>query len=232
MRRTLAPRTLALETSGRTGSVAFAEGDRIISEQSFDYGLQNAARILPMIDEMCRAEAWSPADIQRIAISIGPGSFTGLRIGVTLAKTLAFATGAVLIPVPSIHVLAANAPADSNEIIIVLDAKRGQIFTARLRRQSDRWTEVEPAHLGTLAAILDRSPRPVHLIGEGIPYHRESIRDDTGIVLTDPSLWIGHASIVAKLADEFRAISDPAALIPLYIRKPEAEEKADLADHA
>ena len=223
-------RTLAIETSGRTGSIALAEDDRIVVERSFEYGLQNAARMLPLIDEMCRSFLWKPTGIQRIAVSIGPGSFTGLRIGVTLAKTLAFATGATIVPVESVDVLAENAPADARELIIVLDAKRGQIFTAHLVRDENGWSQIEPAHLDTLAAMLERAGRPVHLHGDGVDFHRAAISDDSKVIVTEPSSWIARASIVAQLAHR-RAIpiADPASLTPRYIRKPEAEEKADAA---
>jgi tRNA threonylcarbamoyladenosine biosynthesis protein TsaB len=230
MIRTPVTPTLAIETSGRQGSIALANGEAVLQECSFEYGLQHAARMLPLIDEMCRSMSWQPAEIQRIAISIGPGSFTGLRIGVTMAKTLAFATGAAIVPIQSVDVLAENAPVTASELIIVLDAKRGHIFTARFVRTVNGLMCIEPAHLDTLAAILARAGRPVHLLGEGIDFHRPSIPDDSQIIVTESSTWIARASVVARLANRASAsVVDPAHLTPLYIRKPEAEEKADLA---
>ena len=230
MRRTPAVHTLAIETSGRVGSIALADGEQVLAERSFDYGLQNAARMLPLVDEMCGSMAWKPHDIQRIAVSIGPGSFTGLRIGITMAKTLAFATGADIVPVQSVDVLAENAPPDASELIIVLDAKRAQIFTARMMRTPEGWSKDEPAHLDTLAAMLSRAGRPVYLLGDGIEFHRGAIFADPQIIVTDPATWIARADAVARLAHRNgKSLEDPAQLTPLYIRKPEAEEKADLA---
>src|SRR5208282_2376277 len=114
-------RALAIETSGRLGSVALLQGSAVLVEQSFSHGLKHAAGLLPMIDQMVRGQGWEPADLQHVYISQGPGSFTGLRIGVTLAKTLSLATGARVVPVPSLQVLAHNAPADATNVIIVLD---------------------------------------------------------------------------------------------------------------
>src|SRR5438552_18804288 len=145
-------RALAIETSGRIGSIALSQGSTILTEEQFEHGLQNAAKILPIIDRMCRAQNWSAKDLQELYVSIGPGSFTGLRIGVTLCKTIAFATGAKIVAVPSVRVLAENAPPEAQELIIVLDAKREQIFTARFHRDGDDapWAEAEPAHLDAL----------------------------------------------------------------------------------
>jgi len=225
-------RALALETSGRIGSVALVEEGRVISEEQFPHGLQHAAKIQSTIQSLCAAASWKPADFGELYVSIGPGSFTGLRISVTLAKTLAFVTGAKIVAVPTVRVLAHNAPAEARHVIIVLDAKRGQIFTARFERGDGGWIEREPAHLDTLTAMLTRSPRPVHLLGEGLPYHDKGI-DDPLILRTPPESWRARAAVVAEcgwaMARAGR-FADPLRLTPLYVRLPEAEEKFGLVN--
>src|SRR5690348_12843563 len=162
-------RALAIETSGRIGSIALIDaGGAVVAEEQFPHGLKHAAEIVPMIDRLCRARGWTPRDLEHVYVSAGPGSFTGLRIGITLAKTLALAIGVRLIAVPTVRVLAENAPPEAQNLIIVLDAKREQIFTARFHREAGAWIESEPAHLDSLAAMIQRSPRPVHLLGEGV----------------------------------------------------------------
>src|SRR5204863_3239507 len=144
-----------------------------------------------------------------------------------------------------------TAPNNAHNLIIVLDAKRDQIFTAHFQRATpspstlgegrgeglgeDRgegnWLESEPAHLDSLTAMLERSPRPVHLLGEGIPYHQKFIPpDDAGVVVTREETWRARAAAVAKIGARLSAsgeFADPLRLIPIYIRRPEAEEKAD-----
>src|SRR5438034_7018224 len=137
---------LAIETSGRIGSVALIHGESIV-EAEFPHGLRHAAGIIPLIDRLCRDQDLSPTDLRELHVSAGPGSFTGLRIGITLAKTLAFATGVKLVAVPTMRVLVANAPQEAPHSIIVLDAKRDQIFTARFQRIDQNCVEHEPAHL-------------------------------------------------------------------------------------
>src|SRR5947207_2286578 len=140
------PRAIAIETSSRIGSIALADGEQILAERQFEHGLQHAAMILPIIDSLCREQGWGPRDIEHVYVSAGPGSFTGLRIGITLAKTMALATGVTLVAVPRLRVLVENAPADARHVIIVLDAKREQIFTGRFERSADgAWIERESA---------------------------------------------------------------------------------------
>jgi tRNA threonylcarbamoyladenosine biosynthesis protein TsaB len=223
------PRGLAIETSGRVGSIAVADDGRVLAEEQFSHGLKHAAGIVPIIDRLCAAQGWKPADVEEIYVSAGPGSFTGLRVGITVAKSLAFATGARVVAVPSVEVLARNAPVGWQNLIIVLDAKREQIFTASFENRAGAKVIREPAHLDSLAEMLRRTPRPVHLLGEGIPYHEKFIpKDDSAIQVTDPGSWQGRAATVAALgagmarAGEF---ADPVRLTPIYLRKPEAEEK-------
>lgn len=227
---TSAIRSLAIETSGRVGSIAISLGNQLIAEETFPHGLAHAAQVLRMIDRLTRAADWKPSDIDHLYVSIGPGSFTGLRIAVTLAKTMALATGIKIVAVPSVRVLVENAPEDARDVVIVLDAKRGQIFTASFRRiASDaRWEEVAPARVDTLINAIDKLPKPVHLLGEGIPYHQQFVPDEKGISVTDESTWRARAAIVARLGAEMAArgeFADPWTLTPIYIRLPEAEEK-------
>src|SRR5262245_32990462 len=113
------PRAIALETSGRIGSVAVVEGDSVVAAETFPHGLQHAATVLPMIDRLTRARGWKPKDIEHVYLDAGPGSFTGLRIAITLAKTLAMSTGCKIVPIESTRVLLQNVPAEAREVIIV-----------------------------------------------------------------------------------------------------------------
>ena len=225
------PRALAIETSGRIGSVALVDETGAIEEREFPHGLQHAAGLIPLIDQLCSGRGWTPSDLREVYVSAGPGSFTGLRIGITLAKTLAFVTGAKLVAVQTMRVLVANAPAEARHVIIVLDAKRDQIFTARFERIEQRWVEQEAPHLDTLAAMLSRSPRPIHLVGEGILFHQQHIpsgADD--IVITKPEAWRARASVVAGIGAEMARAGefvDPFVLEPIYVRIPEAQEKLE-----
>ena len=224
------PRAIALETSARSGSVALVDHDgTVLADEQFPHDLKHAAALISILDALTKRHNWSPRDVEEIYVSAGPGSFTGLRVGVTVAKTLALSLDAKIVAVPTTDVLARNAPADARHVIIVLDAKRGQVFTARYARQGGTITQEEPAHLDTLAAMLERSPRPVHLIGEGLPHDRAGIpADDVNVIVAPEESWRPRASVVARLGYALaRAghFTDADRLTPTYLRRPEAEEK-------
>jgi tRNA threonylcarbamoyladenosine biosynthesis protein TsaB len=147
---------------------------------------------------------------------------------VTLAKTMALATGVKLVAVPSLRVLVENAPPEAKHVIVVLDAKREQIFTARFERIGETWIERIPPRLSSLNEMIEESPRPVYLLGEGIRYHKKFIPSDPQVIVTSQERWQAQASAVAKLGIMLAAdrnFADPFKLTPLYIRRPEAEEK-------
>jgi len=225
------PRALAIETSGRIGAVALVDENGAIEEREFAHGLQHAAMLIPLIEELCAKRRWKPSDLAEVYVSVGPGSFTGLRIGITLAKTLAFATGAKLVGVPSMRVLVENASAEARHALVVLDAKREQVFVARFERVEEKWVEREAAHVESLAAIIGRAPRPVELIGEGIAFHRQYIPEaDKEIVIAPQEAWRARAGVLARLGSELARegkFVDPFVLEPIYIRPPEAQEKLE-----
>src|SRR4051812_10051197 len=119
-----APRIVAIETSGRHGSVVVAEGERVVGERVLSPELRHAVELMPAIDELTRAAGWSPDSIEQVYLSLGPGSFTGLRIAVAIARGMAQAIGVKIVGVPSLDVIAHNAPAEYPVVVPILDAKR------------------------------------------------------------------------------------------------------------
>ena len=225
-------KAIAIETSGRRGSIATVEDGTVLSEETFDHGLKHAAGIIVIIDQLTRAAGWTPRDLDEAYVSVGPGSFTGLRVGVTVAKTLALALNVKLVAVPSVEVLARNAPAGWQNLNIVLDAKRDQIFSASFANQGGQAVQTEPARLDSLAEVIARTPRPAHLLGEGIPYHRKFIPDSGDVIMTPEETWRARAAAVAEIGHAMARggrFTEADRLTPIYIRKPEAEEKWEAA---
>ncbi len=219
---------LALETSGRDGSLALVDDGALLDHRLFPHGLKHAAELIPLIDESFRRQGRTPRDLRAVFVSVGPGSFTGLRIGVTVAKTLAFALDIPIVAVPSLRVLAENAPIDARHLLVVLDAKRGQVFAGGFERIDGHWIERGPARLDFLSKMIAAAARPLHLMGEGLAFHRAAIPDDPTVIVTPPDLWRGRAETVARLGLILAAagqFADPDRLTPIYLRKPEAEEK-------
>ncbi len=225
-----APRIVAIETSSRVGTVAVAHGPRILGQRQFSKAMRHAVELMPAIRDLTRDQGWKPTDIDHLYVSAGPGSFTGVRIAITIARALEQALGCRLVSVPTVDVLAANAPPDVLNLVVMLDAKRDQIYAARYQREvaSGELHRTAGPLLTDPAEFLAQSPRPLHLLGEGIDFHRAAIAGATGQVIElDTALWQPQATMVHRLGlalADHGAFTPRDALLPIYLRKPEAQE--------
>src|SRR5258707_1343424 len=125
---------LALETSGTAGSVAALEGEQLLKTAALDPVQRTARTLAPAIRDLLKQVGWRPADVQLVAVTAGPGSFTGLRLGVTTAKTFAYAVGCQVLGVNTLEVIASQSPPECSLLEVVLDAQRQQLFAAALDR--------------------------------------------------------------------------------------------------
>ena len=241
------PLILAVETSSRTGSVAIALGDRILAETAFSGPMRHSAELFPAIRSLLDRFSREPQEIEHIYISVGPGSFTGLRIAVTTAKAMHLANPqrrTKIVAVDTLDVIAANAadlatdasshqpPASSIEnIAAVLDAKRGQFFIAVYQRTSDGiWEKTLPDSLMTASQFLDKfagSAQPVWLLGDGLVYYKDKFKAD-GVRFLDEQYWSPRAAKVHLLGWKMSLkgrFADPLTLQPAYLRCPDVKIK-------
>src|SRR5438876_1121982 len=123
-------KTLAIETSGKAGSVAALVGGRLLREIRLPADQRSAKSLAPAMAELFSATGWGPREVRLVAVAVGPGSFTGLRIGVTTAKVFAYLTRAEVVGVNTLEVIAAQAPADIGRLSVVLGAERQQLFAS------------------------------------------------------------------------------------------------------
>jgi tRNA threonylcarbamoyladenosine biosynthesis protein TsaB len=246
------PLILAIETSGRTGSVAIALGEQMLSEAHFSGPMRHSAEIFPAVHKLLVRFSRKPKEIEHIYISVGPGSFTGLRIAVALAKTMHLANAVKIIAVDTLDVIAANAsdyikdlssvaPAKEEEkvedlinIATILDAKRGQFFIAAYENEQNQWKKTMPDCLMTAGQFIENcggKSRPVWLLGEGLVYHKDKFKAE-GIRFLDEKYWNPRAEKVYKLGWE-KALAgqfaDPLTLQPTYLRRPDVKEKSGLS---
>lgn len=118
---------VAIDTSTKQLSVALSDGQQILAEASYVTSLNHATKLMPLLERMMQEVNWSPQDLTRIVIADGPGSYTGLRIGATTAKTLAYTLGIDLVPVSTLELMAASA-GSTGRIVAIQDARRGTGF--------------------------------------------------------------------------------------------------------
>lgn len=223
------PKILAIETSGRVGAVALARGANLEHAHEFRADHNHAVELLPTISRLCHEAGWSPSDLEHLYLSIGPGSFTGLRIAVTLARTLALAVQVKIVVVSTLRVLAQNALLASQpprHLAVILDAKRGQVYAAPFQHDQSAYRQTSESRVVDPAEFLAALPEPRFLLGQGIPFHAEALRSVPHECLPK-SLWLPRVETVCRLGFE-RAqqgqFQDPSTLTPLYLRRPEAEE--------
>ncbi|HEY3068643.1 MAG TPA: tRNA (adenosine(37)-N6)-threonylcarbamoyltransferase complex dimerization subunit type 1 TsaB [Methylomirabilota bacterium] len=216
-------RVLAVETSTLAGGVALLDDDRLVAECLLDVRVTHSERLLATIDRMLGDAGWTSRDLGGLAVAIGPGSFTGLRIGLSTVKGLAVALSLPIAAVPTLDALAAALPFAGLPVCPVLEARKGEVYTslyrwkgAEMRREWD-YLALTPADLA------GRLAEPVIVLGDGaaavespyaeiVPAHRR---------LPSPGsvAWLGAQRL--RAGDTVGA----ADLAPLYLRPPEAELK-------
>jgi tRNA threonylcarbamoyladenosine biosynthesis protein TsaB len=220
-------RLLALETSGLGGSTATRDDAGTTHVVPLESGQRSARALAPAMHEALRRAGWRPQDVDVVAVTAGPGSFTGLRIGVTTAKTFCYAVGAALVAVDTLDVLALQAQSEQGlRLRTVLDAHRNELFAATFERNGDRWRRTEETHLVGVDAWLASLAEGDVITGPVVV--RLQSRSPSGVIAIDASLREPNAGAVAQLAaDTYRAgrRDDPWNLIPWYGRLAAAEEK-------
>jgi len=217
------PLLLALETATATPSVALWRGDRLVGERATEPGRATAEQLLPAIDALLRDADVALASVAGFAVSIGPGSFTGLRIGVATVKGLAFGTDRRVVAVPTLAAIAAHAPGPE-PIAAVLDARRGEVYAAGFER--GRAAEWLGEQVIATAAFAARLPAGCRVVGDGAPLCGPWLRDATA--LRPPPYRETTACHVARIAAEAWSSGEaiPASeLVPRYLRRAEAEVK-------
>lgn len=215
---------LAIETSSRHGSVSLGTGSDVVATIDLGEQRRHAVALMPAIEKLVAAHDATPADLNAIFVSHGPGSFTGLRVGITAAKTLAHVTGASLVAVPTLDVVAANVEGDAHQnLAVLLNAKSGRWFTGLYERRGDRWVRTVEPTLMTADEILAAAPRPLEIVGDHAG--ETDWPGDTHWVnasLAVPRSEIAYA-IGAAMLDAGDTV-DSLQLTPHYVRLPDAEE--------
>lgn len=228
-------RIIAIESSGRHGSLAalVAEGGRLAlrTETKLRQSEGRTAQTMaPALKSLLDDLRWTPKSIDLVAVTVGPGSFTGLRIGVTTAKTLAYAVGAQLVGVNTLEVLAEQAPPACARLWTILDAQRQELFVARFDDAPSGQSAKPPA---TTTSILRKTEwlamlRPGDRV-TGPPLEKLAAELPDGVTATPHDSWLPMAGATGRVA--FRAYQagqrdDVWQLVPLYLRASAAEEKA------
>ena len=169
---------LSIESASVTASCALAEDDNILGEYTLRHKKTHSEKLMPLIEELMHELALKMDDIDVIAVSEGPGSYTGLRIGAAIAKSLAFAADIKVVSVPTLKSLAANVFDLDKLIVPIMDAKAGRIYTGIYKWENGELTEVLeqfPCNIDDLIKILNNYDDTVIFNGDGSVNYRAKI---------------------------------------------------------
>lgn len=220
---------LALDTSAVTATAAIAVDGYIAAEESVTTALTHSQTLMPMIDTLLKKVSLSINDIDLFACSTGPGSFTGLRIGVGTVKGLAFGTGKKVCAVSSLEALAYNVPFSNRLVSPIMDARRGQVYNAVYKFTDGALTEKESPRALSLDELCSSFTEKVIFVGDGVKPYREKITSIMGErALFAPPQHIYQSAASVAYAALFKEAQDPIELEVTYLRKPQAEREREL----
>lgn len=230
---------LGIETSGSIGGFAVVEDGRILAEVTSDVTGRHLEKGAAMIEHVLASAGVSPDGLAAVAVSLGPGSFTGLRVGLALAKGICFGKGLPLVGAPTLDCIAEAMSLAEGLIVPVKDARRGEIYFSiyeagggRVRRLSDYMAlapdEVADRVVAVGSAALGDAT--VLVAGDALTRYGEILRARLGarMVAAPEILWSPRPAVVASIGLEMLARGDIACLDtiePLYVRPSEAERK-------
>ncbi len=214
---------LALDTATEKGSLALVTADRVLREYSLDSHNAYLTCLMPGVAAILRTTGQEAADLTAVAVSTGPGNFTGLRIGLATAKTLAWSLNCPLVPVPTMEVLAAQFPCSPDPIGVLMDAKRGEVFWGLFRCPEDRPQVLEGPLRLPVEELPARLRQPLRLTGPGLEVYREVLAPllSPGIAFAPAEMRLPRASTLAHLARhrlKLGLTAPPAQLVPTYLR--------------
>ena len=215
---------LAVETATSLTSVALLEGDTLLCEMEGLRGRPTAEVLLPAIDALFARSGATLAEVEVFGVSIGPGSFTSLRIGLATVKGLAFGSRRLAVGVPTLAALALGAPEGEGPAVAMLDARRGEVYAASGGEGGP--AEPLPASVyraDELAALL---PPACRLVGEGAGILGDRLVEALGpavLVFPDVEPRAAHVGRLAAAALDRGEGLDPGELVPRYLRRAQAE---------
>jgi len=225
---------LSADTATSVNSVAVCKDGQILAESVVTCGRTHAERLLDTVTWVLREAGVALERVDALAISKGPGSFTGLRVGVATWKGLALGRGLPLVGVPTLAALSRVPGPVAGLVCPVLDARMGEVFAAAYQVDSGLREQVLPDCVASIETVAEKlKGRRVTMFGDGVRAYRERIAACLpGIRLLPETFWAPRASAVGCEALEMLLTgckADPAAVQPVYLRKSQAEQNREEA---
>jgi tRNA threonylcarbamoyladenosine biosynthesis protein TsaB len=219
---------LAIDTSTKQAGIALYEGVRgLVAEYNWHSANRHTEELMPAVAQMLAQAGVAPGALRAVAVALGPGSFTGLRVGLAAAKGLALAHGLTLLGIPTLDVVAYPHQAQPVPIIAVLQAGRGRVYWAPYAHGPSGWAAQEPPRLSTVPELANTVVRPLMFVGELTGADQETLISWAGGARANflpAALTMRRAGYLAELGwrrFEVGESDDPASLSPIYLQQPD-----------
>ncbi len=221
---------LAVDTSANVASAAVICGGTLVGESMINNKKTHSEKLMPMIDTLLKNNDMDITDIDLFAVANGPGSFTGLRIGVSTVKGLAHAVGKPIVGISTLEGLAYNLSYTCGIISPIMDARRSQVYNAVYKWDGGEFKELAAPRALALDELLEefRNEEKVCFVGDGVPVHRDKIAETMGaraIFAPENNLYQRASSLAALAEMKADSAVDCNTLMPFYLRKPQAERE-------
>ena len=221
---------LAMDSTAQTASVAVCDGERLLAEYTLNNGNTHSETLLPMVETMLGALSLTVDEVDLFAVSEGPGSFTGVRIGVATLKGLAFGRGKPCVGVSTLEALAYNLVDCGGMICPVMNARRAQVYTALFSSDGSTLTRQMPdtaISIAELDAMLAEKNMPVRFCGDGYDVTLAGLQRTQAIGVSERLRYQSAYAVaqVARRMAEQGDVQDDVSLAPTYLRMPQAERE-------
>lgn len=220
---------LGIETSGSVGGVALVEKGVVLGESLLtNRGRRHAQALTAEMAALFQETQRVPSACQGVAVSIGPGSFTGLRIGVVCAKTFAYAVGCQLTAVDTLLAIAEESPREITRLTVIADAQRGDLYVGKYVRETEHWIREGTIAIPPARAWCETVSNSETVAGPGLDRWEQELLGRCQVL---PELRVPKASTICEIGErQFRAgeTADAWGLEPYYLRKSSAEEQWEL----
>ena len=216
---------IAIDTSTDTASLAIVEEGSIIAESTWRCGQDHTTQLLPALSNLLKQVGLDMKETMGIIIARGPGSYNGLRVGLSTAKGLAFSLEVPLVGISTLEAEAYQQAGRGPQVCAVFNAGRGEIAAAIYQLQGERWRQLLAEHITTLEALCSQVNAPTVFCGEFLPALAGELSSRLGdkAILVSPAGRLRRAGYLAELGLRrlnSRDYDDPATLQPLYLRAP------------
>ena len=220
---------LAFETSAKAASVALHDGSKLLAESYQNTGLTHSQTLMVMAEDMLKQCGYTAKDVTAVAVAAGPGSFTGVRIGVAAAKGMAWGLQVPCYGVSTLEAMAKNLGIYDGVVCAVMDARRNQVYNGLFRAEKGaivRMTEDRAIALAELGAELAQMDAPVYLVGDGSLVAKAALEDRV-IAPPEHRMHQRAAGVAMVAAEQIAAgvVADAEALEPNYLRLSQAERE-------